>query len=379
MIYLDNAATTKVYNEIIHLVKYYLEEMYFNPSALTSKSLEAAKVVSAARRTLADLLCCSENEIIFTGCGSEGDNMAIRGCFRAGLGNAVSSAVEHAAVYNCLNAMKARGADVRFCKTLSDGRVDVEDLLSKVDKDTRLVSVMHVNNETGAINDVAAIAASVKKIVPKCVFHSDGVQAFCKQMINLSDTAIDVYTFSGHKIHAPKGIGGAYIKKGVNIAPLIYGGQQEYGLRAGTENVAFIAAMAEAAKITVEKKLDEHYHALKHIVWEQLSAELDDVQLNSLFETTANNILNVSIANIRGEILLHMLEEEGVYIGVGSACSSKHPTSRVTDNLGLDKRFALGTVRLSFSYETSREDAAFAAQSIVTCAKKLRDRMGVRH
>ena len=371
MIYLDNAATTRPDKEATEAALCYLEDAFYNPSAKYKEAFAVHGSVEEARRTL--LACIAPRsgwELVFTGCGTEADNQALFSAARRG--NLVTTAGEHAAVYATAKELGLRGIEVRFARLLADGSVDAEHLLSLVDEHTSLVSVIHVNNETGAVNDVASIAVAVKKKNPRALFHSDGVQAFGKIPFRLHD-AIDLYTISAHKIGGVRGIAGLLRRKSVPLRPLIYGGGQEVGLRSGTENTFAIAQFAAVAK----KAIDAQEETLRRVreMNAAMRAGLNPVlyTINSA-ENASPYILNVSAAGLRGEVLLHMLNDRGVLVGTGSACSSKNRYSRVMLACGLDERSADGVLRVSFFRDNTLEEVCAAAQIMNASAAELAER-----
>ena len=262
--YFDNAATTRLDGYLLPIIQKYNTEKYFNPSALSAFSTEVARDILTARENIANLVGANFDEITFVSCGSEGDNMAMLGSLKGYRGNIVTSQVEHAAVYNTAMYLKSRGVEVRFVDLLPDGRADPESLAKLVDKDTQFVCLMHVKNETGAINDIKTLCQSVKNINEKCLFICDGVQSFGKMKVNVKNLGVDFFIASGHKINAPKGIGFVYHKKNTHVSPLIRGGGQENGLRSGTENVANIMAFSAAATGSVGE-IDNNISKFKEI------------------------------------------------------------------------------------------------------------------
>ncbi len=368
MIYLDNAATTRPDEGAVEAALPYLHEKFFNPSALYGGGVLVHEEVRRAREFL--LSCIADKaryELIFTSCGSEADNTAIFSAARRG--NAVTSAGEHAAVYQSFTELKNCGVEPRFAPLKGDGSVDGEALLSLVDEKTTLVSLVHVNNETGAVNDIASIAKAVKSKNPRCLFMSDGVQAFGKLLFRLTPE-IDLYAISAHKIGGLKGTGALLKRKGVSLSPLIFGGGQEGGFRSGTENVFGILAFAAAAK----KKfmtLESEFSRLK-TYREQLSSALDKGIFTRISPKDGTPyILTVAAKNLRGEILQRLIEERGVIVGTGSACSSKHPTSRVITACGVTKEYLQGVLRFSFSPATTEEEVIAAAEAANSAAREL--------
>ncbi len=375
MIYLDNAATTKPSERAFEKARAYATEKFYNPSALYKEGFalqsELKKVRSVLLSKVADE---SFFELVFTSCGTEADNQAIFSFARRG--NAVTSAGEHSAVSAAYAELKTRGmAEPRLAPLQKDGRVDMEELLALVDDKTSLVSVMHVNNEIGAINDVNAIAKRVKAKNPRVIFHVDGVQAYGKIPFRMG-REIDLYSISAHKIGGLKGIGGLIKRKTLPLPPYIIGGGQENGRRSGTENVFGIMQFAYAAE---EKfaSLREDYERLKSYR-ERLWSGLDkEIFLRLSTEEGTPYILSVSAVGLRGEVLLHMADDRGLIVGTGSACSSNTKTrySKVILACGYDERTADGVLRLSFSPETTQEEIDSATEILNDIARDLKKRM----
>lgn len=361
MIYFDNAATTKPDEECLKAAEKYLYSEFYNPSALYKGGYGLQREIVQSRNNILSLIADRENfDLIFTSCGSEADNQAI---FCGGRrGNIVTTAGEHSAVYSAVNELKQRGMEVRFAKIGVDGSVDTEDLLRLIDERTSLVSVIHVNNETGAINDIVKIAKLVKAKNRYCLFHSDGVQAFGKIAFKLSKE-IDLYSVSAHKIGGIKGVGALIKRKGLILKPYIYGGGQENGLRSGTENVFGIKNF-EYAALKKFKKIKENYskaHSLKRLIIDNLDRSLFKIISG---EFSSPYILSISAEGLRGETLLHEADDAGLIIGTGSACSSneKKRFSRTIIACGLGEKIADGVLRLSFSSENSEDEALKAVK-----------------
>lgn len=372
MIYLDNAATTAPSSEAVKEALCFLGENFYNPSALYRASFAVHKQMEEARRLiLSHIADPAKFGLIFTSCGSEADNQALFAGARRG--NFVTTEGEHAAVQHAAEELSRRGIEVRFAKLDRFGRVDADDLLRLIDGQTSLVSVIHVNNETGAVNDVAALAAAVKKKSPRALFHSDGVQAFGKIPFRLTRD-IDFYTVSAHKIGGIRGVGGLFYKKGASLRPLIFGGGQESGLRGGTENTFAIAQFAAAANRKFASLTEDaaRIAGIRRFLMEELDTDIFSVLSP---EDGSPYILCVSANGLRGEVLLHMLDDNGVMVGTGSACSSKNRYSRVILACGIDEQTADGVLRLSFSVHTSQEECRLAVEIINRCAKDLRERM----
>ncbi len=372
MIYLDNAATTKPSSSAMEKASVYVTEEYFNPSGKYRQAVKLTADLAETRKTLLSLVGKRNGEVIFTSCGTESDNTAV--FCHVGKGKCVTTEGEHSAIDAAFEELSRRGTVTEKAKLHADGSVDVEDLLSKIDERTAFVSVIHVNNETGAINDINSIAKKVKAIAPRCIFHSDGVQAFGKIPVSLS-ADVDLYSISAHKIGGLKGVG-ALIAKPQAIHPFVFGGGQESGLRSGTENVFGIKVLEYAAKEKCEK-LSENFEKVSAF-HQKMRTELAE---NGFQIISGNNVspyvLSVSAGAVRGEVLLHMLENYGVLVGTGSACSSKNRFSRIIRACGYGEDVLDGVVRISFSAETTEEEVAFATEKMIECANKLKKVMGV--
>ncbi len=368
MIYLDNAATTRPNEEAVAYAEQFLRESYFNPSALYGGGFAVHSELEKARAELLSRIGGGERELVFTSCGTEADGQAIFSCARRG--NAVTTAGEHAAVYESFRELKNRGVEPRFAPLNRDGSVNTEKLLELVDGQTSLVSVMHVNNETGAVNDIDKIAEEVKKRTPSAIFHSDGVQAFGKIPYCLSEN-IDLYSVSAHKIGGIKGTGALIKKKQLALRPLVFGGGQERGLRSGTENVFGIVAFARAAAAWGDAAaLLPHIRRLNSVFRENLSG----VEILSP-ENGSPYILTLSAAGTRGEVLQRMLWERGIVVGTGSACSSKSRHSRVLAACGYPERMLDGVLRVSFSPDNTEEEARIGAEAITETVKEFRGKV----
>ncbi len=375
MIYLDNAATTKPSLTAFSRAQEYVTEKFYNPSALYRNGYELQSELKKARSVLLSAVADETFfELIFTSCGTESDNQAIFSFARRG--NAVTTAGEHSAVLASFYELKNRGiAEPRFAPLLSDGKVDVDKLLSLIDDKTTLVSVMHVNNEIGAINDVNSIAKRVKQKNPRTIFHVDGVQAYGKIPFRMAKE-IDLYSVSAHKIGGLKGVGALIKRKTLVLPPYIIGGGQESGRRSGTENTFAIKQFEYAA----EKKfasLKADYARLteyRELLWSYLDK---DVYTRLSVKNGTPYILSVSAVGLRGEVLLHMAEDKGLIIGTGSACSSnaKKHYSRVILACGYDERTADGVLRLSFSSQTTKEEIEESAKILNEIGRDLQRRM----
>ena len=374
MIYFDNAATSKPDEECLKRAEKYLYNNYYNPSALYAEGYNIQLELREARKNILSLLSVGGNfDLIFTSCGTEADNQAIFGGGKRG--NVVTTLGEHSAIFSATSELKQRGIEVRYAKLNRDGSVNVDDLISLVDDKTSLVSVIHVSNETGAVNDIAAISAKVKAKNANTLFHSDGVQAFGKIDFKLTKN-IDLYSVSAHKIGGIKGCGALIKRKTLVIKPHIYGGGQEQGLRSGTENVFGIKDFEFAAvkKYSQIAQNFEKVRNLNDLLWEKLD--------KSLFTriSPANNspyILTVGVEGLRGETILHEVNDKGLIIGTGSACASneKKRYSRVILACGISESLADGILRFSFSPENSVEEIEKAAKILNKTVKNRKEVM----
>lgn len=374
MIYLDNAATTKMYDEALRVLTEANEKRWFNASALYKEASEESKTIRRARETLLGALKAGDGELYFLSGGTEADNTALF-CTRKAKGSRVIvSEGEHDAVINPAKVLKEQGYDVVFAPIKSDGGVDEEKFAALLTSDVSLVSVMHVSNETGAVNDIAKLSAMTKRAAPKAVFHSDGVQAFGKIKVNLRSLGADLYTVSGHKIHGPKGIGALYVAKGTPVKPLVFGGGQEKGFRSGTENGPAIEAFAAAAERTMRNFEEDCSKKRRYLEYlrEGLENGVPDVKIITDTERSAPHILTVAFGGVRGEVLLHALEERGILVGVGSACSS-HRESRFKSLLGLDEAHRDGIVRFSVSAFNDFSEVATVVRETADAVARLKE------
>ena len=375
MIYLDNAATTAMYPECLDDFRKYGVDDFYNPSAYYAPAGANARVVAAARKTILSALGAPDGAgLLFTASGSESDNIALRCCLKRKKGTVIVSALEHAAVFNTAKALEADGYTLKIAECDSSGAVIEDRLYDLIDEDTVLVSVMHVCNETGALNDVRRIAAEVKRRSPRCLFHSDGVQAFLKVPTALAGSAIDLYTVSAHKVHGPKGIGALYTAPGVNPSTFVYGGGQEFNLRSGTENVPGIAAFATAVEKgkALRARKAEVCAVRKRAIADFLNENFaGKVRITTDIDRSAGGIFHFSFEDVRGEVMVHSLEKVGILVGTGSACSSKKAQKRIPDALGLRGGYAEGAIRVSLDGTESEEDIAAFCNALADCHKFL--------
>ncbi len=373
MIYLDNAATTKTYDEVLPIIEKYSRDMYFNPSALYAQALEGANDIKTARKSISDILRIEPNRLFFTSSGTESDNQALF-CSRKKKGaRIIISAIEHAAVYNSAAELKQQGYDVVECPVNAGGGVDEDAFARLLTENTALVSIMHVSNETGAVNDIKKLVSIAKAYDKNILFHSDGVQAFCKLPVDLTALGVDYYTISGHKLGAPKGIAALYVKRGAPLKPLIFGGGQEYGMRASTENVAGIMAFEAAACLSFSQL--PRLSALANKIFGDIRLGLRPIEGLKVIanERTAPHILTLALPDVRGEVMLHALEKHDIIIGTGSACSSKKGTGRIQRALGLSEKYRDGIIRLSVGLSNGENDGIEAAKAIYKEYQNLRN------
>lgn len=356
-VYLDNAATTRVCPEAADIAYKTMLDNYGNPSSTHTKGREAKAVLDNARKQLAAALDCAPGEVYFTSCGSEGDNWAIingaESMRRKGL-HIISSEVEHDAVRKSMDELKRRGFEVTMLKPESDGSISPEAVAAALRPDTVLVSLMLVNNETGAVTDIAAVAKALKKAKSIALLHTDAVQGFMKVPFSAKRLGADMITVSGHKIHAPKGIGALYIKTGVKIKPYIMGGAQESGLRAGTEAMPQIAAFGKACELAKASMNDatERMAQLRQYAAGRIVAEMPEAVI---IGGGAPHILSVSLPGWRSEVLMNFLEARSVFVSRSSACK-KGGRSHVLEAMGLPAEIIDGAVRISLSRYTTKDE-----------------------
>jgi cysteine desulfurase len=370
--YLDNSATTRCSEGAAAIVMKVMREDFGNPSSMHTKGVEAEHYIREAKDFFARNLKVDEKEIYFTSGGTESNNLALIGSAMANKrsGNhLITTSVEHASVDNPMKYLEEQGFEVTYLPVDQDGIVSLEALKEALRPETILVSVMYVNNEVGAVQPVDEIAKLVKDYDSKIIFHVDAIQAYGKYRIWPKKEGIDLLSVSGHKIHGPKGTGILYVNSKLKIHPMILGGGQQKGMRSGTENVPGIAGLAEAAKECYEnldEKIDRLY-ALKERFVKQIE-ELDDVKVNGRTgRDSAPHIVSVSFRDVRSEVLLHALEEKGIYVSAGSACSSNKPAvSHTLKSMGVEKDLLGSTIRFSFCFETTEEETDY-------CVRELRE------
>lgn len=377
-VYFDNAATTKIIPEVREIMLRTMDEDYGNPSSMHLKGVQAENYVRNARNGIAKQLKCEAKEIIFTSGGTESNNLALLGLAlankRAG-NHIITTGIEHASVYNPVLYLQDLGFRVTFLKVDAHGKVDLEHLKDSLCEDTILVSTMAVNNEIGAVEPIEEIAAIIKEYNAEhnkqILYHVDAIQAYGKRVIYPKRVGIDAMSMSGHKIHGPKGSGALFVDSKAKIKPVLYGGGQEKGMRSGTENTAAIAGMGKATEIMYGRLEEnaEKMQAVKDALIEG-ATKIEGVTDNS---GESPHIASLSFRGVRSEVLLHALEDKGIYVSAGSACSSNHPAiSGVLQAIGLDKDLLESTLRFSFCEYNTVEEAEYTVKVLEEILPLLR-------
>lgn len=379
--YLDNSATTRVFPEVADLMMKVMCEDYGNPSSMHMKGVESEEYLKSSREVLAKIMKVNAKEIFFTSGGTESDNLALLGCASANNRRGkhiITTQVEHPAILKTCAHLESLGYEVTYLPVDQTGRIRLEDLQNAMRPDTILVSIMHTNNEIGALQPIAEAGALIKKMNPQTLFHVDAVQGFGKAKILPKKMGIDLLSASSHKIHGPKGMGILYVNEKVKIHPIIFGGGQQNGLRSGTDNVPGAAGMARAAELLYEhfdEDIERLYELKRYFV--EGVRKIENVKVNGLLPGedeiagTAPHIVSVSVLGVRSEVLLHTLEEKGIYVSAGSACSSHKPQPSATlKAIGADKAQLESTIRFSFSVYTTKEELDF-------CLREMYDKIPV--
>ena len=381
-IYLDNSATTKPYQEVVDKMVLALTTQYGNPSSIYKKGIEVEREIKEIRRNIARSLGAKETEIYFTSGGTECNNTIIRSVAKLNKktkNHIISTVIEHPSVLNTLKDLEADGFEVTYLPVGKDGKISLEDFKNAIKKETILVSVMHVNNEIGTIQPIEEIGKYLKSLDEKVYFHVDGVQSYAKIKFRPSRYNIDFMSVSGHKLHGPKGIGFMYIKENNRIKPLLTGGGQEIGIRSGTENVPGIYGIGDAVRILnqdLEGTIDK-IRGLRDLLKEEILANIDNVKINSP-EDGVCHVLNVSFRGVRGEVLLHYLEQKEIYVSTGSACSSKKKGSHVLNAIGLTPDEIEGAIRFSLSDLNTKEEIMKTVEVLKESVSDLRMIIGRR-
>ena len=373
-VYLDNSATTRPYTEVVDEMASVLTDVYANPSSLHSLGKKAEDRINEARSYIAGTLSCTPGEIVFTGGGTESDNLAVIGIaetYKKSGNKIITQKTEHMAVLESMHYLESMGFEVYYADVDKNGIVDADDVISHIDDKTILVSIMHVNSETGAIMPIEKIGAAVNH--RDCFFHVDAVQSYGKIPINPEKMGIDLLSISSHKIHGPNGVGALYVRKGVRLTPRIHGGKQEAGLRSGTENVAGIAGFGKAAQIKFANmdSAREHIQSLKNSLSEKLISQIDNVVINSP-DDSIYCILNVSFPGLKSEVLLHVLETKGIYVSTGSACNSKKKLSYVLKSMGIKDNVIDSAIRISLSEFNTQEEVDYTVNVLKKEVELLR-------
>ncbi len=374
-VYLDNSATTRVLPEVVELMTKIMCVDYGNPSSLHMKGVLAERYLRGAKEVLAKILKVNEKELFFTSGGTEADNMALKGCAAANNRRGrhlITTQIEHPAVLNTMRYLESIGYQVTYLPVDGSGRISLEDLRRAIRPDTILVSIMYTNNEVGSLQPIAEAGELIKRVNPGALFHVDAVQAFGKARIYPKKMGIDLLSVSGHKIHGPKGVGMLYVGDRVKLQPIIYGGGQQQNLRSGTDNVPGVAGLAKAAEL-LYAHFDEDMERLGS--YKQYFCNgvrgIEGVKINGLLpgkpngEGTAFHIVSVSFPGVRSEVLLHALEEEGIYVSAGSACAARKPQPSATlKAMGVDRQTLESTIRFSFSVYTTKEELDYTLHAL---------------
>ena len=374
-IYLDNAATTKVKEEVIKKMMPYLTEEYGNPSAIYSIARKAKRAIEEARKHVADLIGAEKNEIYFTGCGSESDNMAIKGIAFANKhkGNhIITSKIEHHAVLDTCKFLERQGFNITYLNVNEKGQINLNELRNSITNKTILISIMYANNEIGTIEPIKEIAKIAHE--NNIIFHTDAVQAVGNIKIDVKEMGIDLLSMSGHKIYAPKGIGAIYIRNGINIDKFMNGGSQERNKRAGTENVASIVGLGKACEMA-KNNLNEHVENLRNLrnyYEEKVKESIKNIKINGDVKNRLPGTSNISFKNLDGGALLFELDSNGICVSSGSACSSvNHMPSHVLTAIGLKDEWGNGTIRVTFGDFNNKEEIDYLINKLEIITEKL--------
>lgn len=375
LVYFDNSATTRPHREVVKEVSDCMENYFGNPSSAHRLGLEAEKKMKQAREKVARLIGALPQEIIFTSGGSEANNTAIKGVITPGC-HIITSKIEHPSVLRVLQKLEKSGYEVTYLSVDSRGIIKLEELENSIKDNTKLVTIMYVNNEIGSIQPVDKIVEIVRKKNKRVKVHIDAVQAAGKIPIDIKKLDVDLMSLSAHKIHGPKGVGALYVRKGIKLEPLILGGGQEWEVRSGTENLPGISGFGVAAEIissNLNEKI-EHVKGIKKHFIERLK-EIDNIVINSPYDDNhIGNILNVSFEGVRGEVLLHALEDYNIFVSTGSACSSKKVSEKnyVLPSIGLKECHVEGAIRFSFSYINTVDEVDYTIEALKKSLSFLR-------
>lgn len=379
MIYLDNCATTKIREEVLEKMYESLKHDFANPSSLHDLGINSEKKIKEAREIISKFMDVRPSELYFTSGGTESNNIAIQSVVNKYSNRGkhlITTEIEHPSVLNVMKYLETKGYLVTYLKVDGNGLIDLSQLEDSITDETILLSIIHVNNEIGSIQDIKKIRQIIDNKNKHTILHLDGIQSFGKIHFNLNDLGVDLFSFSGHKIYGPKGIGGLFIKDSLNLDPITFGGGQESGMRSGTENLTGIIGIGEAVRlIDKNQKADiEYVSSLKKHMVEKIKENIEDIKINSpLDETGSPYILNVSFKNTRGEVLLHYLEDKKIYISTTSACSSKGTEkSHVLKAIDLEDEYIEGAIRMCFSYDIGREDLDYVVEVLKSSVEEIR-------
>lgn len=379
LIYLDSCSTTKPREEVVEVIYKSLKEDYGNPSSLHRLGLSSEKKIKKAREIISDFLKVDPKEIFFTSGGTESNNIAIQSIIKKYSKKAnhiITTKIEHPSVLNVMKSYEKDGFAVSYLDTDDKGQIDLEELKNSITDKTSLISLVHVNNEIGIIQDIKSVKDIINKSKSNPLLHLDGVQSFGKINFNLKSLGVDTYSFSGHKVYGPKGVGGLYINDKLKLDPIIFGGSQESGLRTGTENLTGIIGFGKAVQILSKNYRDESKYAreLKEYMVEKHKQEITDFKVNStLDDKSSPYILSISYEDIRGEVLLHYLEEKEIYVSTSSACSSKGTEkSHVLKAIKLRDNEIEGTIRYCFSHDIKKGDIDYTVGVLKDSVDEIR-------
>ncbi|MBO7149206.1 MAG: cysteine desulfurase NifS [Clostridia bacterium] len=377
-VYADNSATTPVYPEVLEAMMPAFGELYGNPSSLYSKGREAKRIVDASRERIAEVLGCKPTEFFFTSCGTESDNWAIKGAARANVSRGkhlVTTKIEHHAVLHTMRALEKEGFEVTYVSPDKDGIISPESIVAALREDTTLVAVMYANNEIGTIEPIREITEAVKAYDKRILVFTDAVQALGNVKINIHELGVDMLSLSGHKIHAPKGIGGLYIRTGARVHTFVDGGGQERSRRGGTENVAYIAGLAKAIELADKNLADvPRIEKMRDRLVKGIVEKIPYTRVNGTFEHRLAGNVNVAFEFIEGESMLLLLDRAGIASSTGSACSSNSlEPSHVLLSIGVPVEVAHGSLRLSLGRDNTEEDVDYILEVLPGIVQRLRD------
>lgn len=367
MLFFDNASTTKVDKDIMNDLAMINDKYYYNPGGLYEGGRDSRAQLEHCRWEMLYNMCAEEDyDLVYTGSATEANNLALRGFVKKNTRKILVSMGEHPSVYNTAMELKQQGYNVVFVNLNKSGCVDEDDFREKMTSDVDLISIMHVSNETGAINDISSLVNIAKSVNSKVVFHCDGVQAFGKLQYTLPDLGVDMYTISAHKLHGFKGVGALYVKKGIKLKPIIFGGGQEGGLRAGTENIMGIFSLSKAMFIAQGDWHKNYPHVEK--LKEKFIELLSKTNLKFVIHSSGNcspYVVSISFLGCRAETVLNMLNDIGIYVGNGSACSSRNSGNRILENMGVSKPEVESNIRISFSKYNTLEEVEELVQGLI--------------